>query len=355
MNTYMISSGYGGCSYVRILLPAWHNGFNTDISSPLSLRDDTETIKKSLANADVVVFHRPEIQEYHDLAKILKKDGKKVVMDNDDTFKIDYHPLAQFTPDAIEVNLKKRGKSIDDFMKIADLVTTTTETLAKEYRNISDNVVVLPNYIDPLDWDEPLRNNGEVIRIGMVGSVAFEYDYLHMKDVIRKLDKRADVQFVMFGLGDAKHRKDNPNVTKAFKDDYDFWDSIDIEHLPWCPIEEYPTKLNEMELDIMLIPRKENYFNRCKSNVKVLEAGMCEIPVIAQSFKDGPYEEFTHNENIILVKDNDKWLEEIERLMDDKKLRRKIGKNIHKYVLDEYNIENNAYKWQKAYDKLYEN
>ena len=355
MNTYMISSGYGGCSYVRILLPAWHNGFNTDISSPLSLRDDTETIKKSLANADVVVFHRPEIQEYHDLAKILKKDGKKVVMDNDDTFKIDYHPLAQFTPDAIEVNLKKRGKSIDDFMKIADLVTTTTETLAKEYRNISDNVVVLPNYIDPLDWDEPLRNNGEVIRIGMVGSVAFEYDYLHMKDVIRKLDKRADVQFVMFGLGDAKHRKDNPNVTKAFKDDYDFWDSIDIEHFPWCPIEEYPTKLNEMELDIMLIPRKENYFNRCKSNVKVLEAGMCEIPVIAQSFKDGPYEEFTHNENIILVKDNDKWLEEIERLMDDKKLRRKIGKNIHKYVLDEYNIENNAYKWQKAYDKLYEN
>ena len=43
----------------------------------------------------------------------------------------------------------------------------------------------------------------------------------------------------------------------------------------------------------MLIPRGENYFNRCKSNIKFLEASMCEIPVIAQSFttNDSPYDE----------------------------------------------------------------
>jgi glycosyltransferase involved in cell wall biosynthesis len=353
-NVFLINSGYDGCNYVRIYLPCVHNGYKTDKPSRSENRIEMDNIKQELVNADVVVFHRAEEQEYHDLAKILKANGKKIVMDNDDTFLLeDFHPLAQFQPDGTpHDNLKRRSDNIDEFMNLCDMVTTTTKTLAGEYRKQNDNVVILPNYVDPDDWDEPLRNEGKKVRIGLVGSVAMEYDYIHLKYVIRKLSERDDVEIVMFGLGDKEHRKNNPVVTKVFKDEYKFWDSIDKEHFPWVKNHLYPETLNEMRLDMMLIPRKDNYFNRCKSNLKFLEAGMCEIPVIAQSFDDGPYEEITEDTGV-LITDNSKWEEEIEKLIQDKELRRAIGKKAKEYVLKNYDINDNAHKWETAYSSLF--
>jgi len=352
---FMINSGYDGCSYVRIHQPCIHNGWNTDKPLLSEPRKDLQQIKAELLGSDVVVFHRAEEQSYFDLAKMLKADGKKIIMDNDDTFKLEgFHPLAQFTPDGkVQERLEKRDNTIKEFIKICDLVTTSTKTLAEEYREVNKNVVILPNCIDPSDWDEPKRNEGDKIRIGLVGSTAFQYDYLHLKDTIRELSKRDDIEICLFGLGDLQHRKDNPRISKVFQEEYDFWDSIKKEHFPWCPVHLYPSTLNDMKLDIMLIPRVDNYFNRCKSNLKFLEAAMCEIPVVAQSFEDGPYEEIEHYETGVKIRNNAKWKEEINRLIDDKKLRRQIGKNARKYVLKNYNIEDQAHKWQDAYSKLF--
>jgi len=80
---------------------------------------------------------------------------------------------------------------------------------------------------------------------------------------------------------------------------------------------------------------------------------MCEIPVIVQSFKNSPYEEITDGVDGILIHDNKDWMDKIELLIKDKELRLRIGKNAHKYVLDNYNIENNAYKWANAYKSLF--
>ena len=353
MMVYMLSSAYSGCSYIRIQLPAYENGFDTDKDSIQSPKKSVDEIRQTVMGADVVVFHRPEENTYHDLARILKKDGKKVVMDNDDTFKLCNHPLANLTPDAKDKDVERRAKEIDNFAEIADLVTTTTKTLADEYKEKNSNTIILPNCIDPFQWDEPLKNKSKKIRIGLVGSATFGYDYGHVEDVLEELSDREDVQLFMFGLGDKKHRKENPNVTKTFKKDYEFWDSLDIEHQPWCPIHEYPQKLNEARLDIMLIPRQDNYFNRCKSNIKFLEASMCETPIIAQSFKDGPYEEIIHKENGVLVKNNDKWMEEINYLIDNPDKRKQIGKNAMKYTLKNYNIEDNAHLWDDAYKSLF--
>ena len=268
----MINSGYDGCCYPRIYLPCIHNGFRTD-KLKNQPRMSPKDVRENLQWADVVVFHRAEEQTYHDLMKMLKRDGKKIVMDNDDTFRLeDFHPLANFNPDGTKIDsLARRENNINEFIAECDLVTTTTETLASEYRLLNDNVVILPNYIDPFDWDEPLRNEGDKVRIGIVGSAAIEYDYLHVKDVLRELSERNDVELVMFGLGDKKHREDNPIVTKVFKEEYDFWDSLNIKHIPWCPTYLYQQKLNEARLDLMIIPRKDNYFNRCKSNIKFLD------------------------------------------------------------------------------------
>jgi glycosyltransferase involved in cell wall biosynthesis len=356
MNVFMVHSGYDGCSYVRIFLPAVHNGFRMDKTSRTSERLDMEKIKENLAWADVVVFHRPEDETYLNLSRLLRRDGKKIVMDNDDTFRIeDYHPLADFSPDGFQQNIRKRNEAINTFIGFSDMVTTTTEFLAQEYRKLNSKVVVLPNYIDPMDWDEPLRNETGKVRIGMIGSVSIEYDYLHVKDLLRELSKREDVTIVLFGLGDAKHRADNPAVTRTFREEYDFWDSIKHEQVPWCKNYLYQEKLNEARLDMMLIPRRDNYFNRCKSNIKFLEASMLEIPCIAQGFSDNlsPYQGAADSRHMKIITDSSKWYGVIDEMIRNKKERMEVGKEAHEYVLKNYNIEEHYQEWQKAYEKLY--
>ena len=352
MRVYLLGSSYTGCNYLRIRLPAWTNGFLTDTPTLSGKRDDTKKITEEMMSSDVVVLHRPETPEYHKLAILAKQNGAKLVMDNDDTFLIDdNHPLANITPEAQTLMLKERQESIETFLEHCDLVTTTTETLAEEYRKINKNVVILPNCVNPDDWEEPVYNETNKVRIGMVNSAAFEYDFLHIRPLIKKLAKRNDVEFVLFGLGDARHRAENKNINKLFKAEYKFWDSVAKEHQPWVHIGDYMETLNNLRLDIMLIPRKDNYFNRCKSNVKFLESAMCGVPVIAQSFPDGPYEEITPDIGR-LVKGDD-WESTIEELINDKKLRRELGKNARDYVIKHYDISIHAHKWAEAYNKLF--
>ncbi len=357
MKIFTINSGYPGCNYVRTWLPTLHNGFHTDRKSIKELTDigeiDVDRIKKEIAWADIVVFHRPENDNYHRLADYIRAMGKKIVVDNDDTFKLDdYHPLANLDEGGYQMNLRKRNESVDSFVKHADMVTCSTEFLSREYKKLNDNVIVLPNCVDPDDWDEPLRNEGKKVRIGIIGSSSFVYDFEHVKDVIKGLNERDDVQLFLFGLGNKEHRKKNERVSKLFKEDYKFWDSLDnIEWEPWCKIHEYPTKLNEARLDFIIIPRKNNYFNRCKSNIKFLEAGMLEIPVIAESFDEAPYEEIEDGVTGILCK-QDEWEGKINEMIKYKEMRRKIGKNAKEYVLKNYNIADNSYKWVEAYKTL---
>jgi sugar/nucleoside kinase (ribokinase family) len=129
--------------------PAIHNGFMTDKRSVADLGSEVDLnhVREGLDWADVVVFHRPEKETYHDLAKMLKEKGKKIVADNDDTFRINaYHPLADFTPEGVRVELENRNESITRFMRdFADLVTCSTTTLKDEYLEFNKNTIVLPN------------------------------------------------------------------------------------------------------------------------------------------------------------------------------------------------------------------
>jgi len=132
--------------------------------------------------------------------------------------------------------------------------------------------------------------------------------------------------------------------------EYAFWDSLkNLEHLPWCEMKDYIDVLEQTRLDIMLIPREDNYFNRCKSNLKFLEAAMLEIPVVAQAMTDGPYQELDGSNGILATDD---WEEKVELLIQDKELRTAIGKNAKDYVLSKYDINNNAHLWREAYSKI---
>src|SRR5690606_31439953 len=44
-------------------------------------------------------------------------------------------------------------------------------------------------------------------------------------------------------------------------------------------IAQYPAKLASLDLDLAVVPLEMNQFNRCKSNLRLLELGACGVPV----------------------------------------------------------------------------
>lgn len=358
MRVYYISSGLQGCYVARCLMPLTANGWDGDQTS-ISLDSKTPE-NKSLAaqNADVVVFHRPDDPRKLELAKLLKQQGKKIVFDNDDTYREDsVVKLNEFLDNELyRVRFDEKNKVINEFIKMADLVTCSTECLAEEYREISpDNVVVLPNCIDPFYFEEPLRNEGDKVRIGVVGSIGVTDDLWEFEKIIPPLLNRDDIELVFFSLGE---KGINKMVDEIYDEEYKFLDKLqkanNVIWQPFVDMQDYYDTLNELRLDIMLIPRADNYFNRCKSNLKFLEASMFEIPVIAQGFKDGksPYQVNPEDaKHMIIVDDN--WQEAIEKLVKDKELRREMGRKAREYVINNYDIEKNAHKWEEAYQSMF--
>lgn len=350
-NVYFVGGVYMGCWYVRCLLPLIHNGWSGNYWGLEKKLKPIKVVEQEMMNADIIVFHRANTNWHHRVAMILKGMGKKIVFDNDDTFKLDnYHPFFNLDEKGFEQNKEKLNNVVDNFIRNADLITCSTEYLLKEYKELNPNVVVLPNCVEPDDWDTPLRNDGDKVRIGLVGSVAYAHDFEIIKDIIRDLSKDKRVQIVLFGL--AKKTPDNPKIAEIYEKEFAFWESIDIEFTPWTDMVDYFTVLNELRLDIMLIPRRENHFNKAKSNIKFLEAAMCEIPVIASSFKDAPYENDIDGTNGILIKKEEEWLPAINDLIENKEKRRELGRNARQYVLNNYNIKDNAWRWDKVYQEL---
>jgi len=212
-------------------------------------------------------------------------------------------------------------------------------------------VVCLGNYIDPINAHKSKENKTGKYRIGFVGSVSSNDDYAHIKGQIRTLAERGDITIVVFGV-----KRSDGSVLGAYENDLEFWESLpNVEWQPFVAINKYYYTLSRLALDLAIIPRKESYFNQCKSNVKFLECSLLGIPVIAQGFTDktSPYQQNPKDsEHMVIVEDNDIWYDEIVSLLENKNKRIDMARKAKEYVLTNYNIKDNAYKWRYALSKI---
>lgn len=356
MKVYYFANTYESCGYVRCLQPLQANGWDGDKISLYSPRPSPEKMMQGALAADIVVFHRPIQKEMYEAAVLLKEAGKKIVMDNDDTYRENSGvPVQMFGKDRekLDTAIGYINDQLRKFAELADMVTVTTEFLKKEYEMWNKNVVVLPNCVDPYDWDEPVKNDTGKTRILITGSVASNKDYENIIPLLEKLKGRKDVQLVLQALpADKPELKETREV---YKPELDFWKQYDVEWYPFMKLTDYLEFIPTLKIDIMLIPRHDNYFNRCKSNLKFLEASMCKMATVAQSFPSGdsPYEVDTEDtKNLILANTPEDWIEKVFHLLDNPKEIDILKEKSHEYVLNKYDINKCGHKWKDAYKTI---
>jgi len=347
MKILFLNGQYPFCYYYRGYLPAVYGG-NMAVEDFMrkDMKVSSEHLKAMSEKADVIVFQRPSDKKSLELATLLKKKGKKIIFENDDTYSA--IPLERLDNDAQRKVAEEMNQNLNEFLAISDGVIASTEVLAKEYALINPNVCVLKNTIDPLDEIPCKENTTGKFRVGLIGSVTTNDDYFHIKEDLRKLDERGDVTIVILGVKfqDGTH-------LPIMQEDYDFWASLkNIEWHTYCHVTEYFSNVAELALDVAIIPRKEHYFNQCKSNLKFLEMSLLKIPVIAQGFSDGtsPYQGI--DEEYMTVLTNNNWYNEIIKIKENSKEAKEKASKAYLWVLKNYSIKEYAKVWTEKINNL---
>jgi glycosyltransferase involved in cell wall biosynthesis len=360
--------------------------------------EDNDYLKKY----DVIFLHRVPQNNFKKSDLIidnLKKLGLKVIIDTDDYWQVDrshgmYNEFKRNnTPGIIISALKK-----------ADLVTTTSEILAKEIRQFQKNVAVIPNAIDPAEEQFiPKPTKSDMIRFGWLGGSTHQNDIEKLRDfaamqntipaktqiVLCGFDTRGTINVFNKATQQMESRPMKPEETSwfiyeclltnnylnlgndenylkylmTFNDDSSYNSLDKVYRRIWTKgISQYATGYNQF--DVSIVPLNDNIFNSYKSNLKVIEAGFHKKALIIQDY--GPYKTdlisaiepgggFNPKGNCLLVdvkKNHKQWFKYAKKLTENPELIKELGERLYETVKEKYNLDNVTEYRNEVYKNL---
>ncbi|QHG66296.1 glycosyltransferase [Pseudomonas putida] len=198
---------------------------------------------------------------------------------------------------------------------LCDRLVVSTEPLADALSSFHDDIRVVPNMLSASLWGElrSVRQTSARPRVGWAGGTSHRGDLELMLGVVQALADQVD--WVFFGMCP-------PMLQPYIKEFY-----------PNVPMVEYPQKLASLNLDLALAPLEQNLFNECKSNLRLLEYGVCGYPVICTDIKAyAGYLPCTR------VRDNttEQWLAAIRMHLADPQASYRQGDALREAVLRDY-------------------
>ncbi len=284
--------------------------------------------RSEVPSLDVVVFHRQFLPGAVAAIEHVNASGKVSVYDIDD----DYWNVPPTNP--LYERWRDPGllRGLEACVRAAQVVTTPSPVLAESLRGLNPVVRVLPNMLRGEDWPLPERRESERVVIGWGGSASHLPDLRMLAGAIEQvLASEPRAEFRTHGLREVP-----------------FAPGDRLRVLPGVPLEDYPSLV--ASFDVGLAPLEDTRFNRCKSDLKVLEYAAAGVAVAAS--KVAPYERAVRpGETGLLVGPSAKdWLKAVRRLVTDGSLRAGMGRAGRAWAETRF-IERDANigRWEKAY------
>jgi len=235
---------------------------------------------------------------------ICKQSGKKVIIDNDDWWHLALDHPSKVTYD--KAGLEHR---IRNSMYFADEVWTTQKYLADKIKKLNKNVVIIPNGLDPADpqW-QITREPSDEMRFGYVAGIS------HLPDLTQNNIDLSTVESYVADIG---------GYVEASRARY---------KLQTMPPNEYGAMYQAF--DVALAPLIPSEFNRCKSNLKMVEAGFAGCALIISDV--APYAQHLTDKNCVKVAHKGDWNKAIKELTIDKAF--DIAMQLHADMTTNFNI-----------------
>lgn len=221
-------------------------------------------------------------------------------------------------------------ESCHEFMQKMDGVTTTNKFLADYYENEHNikNVYVYPNAVIPEDYPQMECKPHKGVRLLWQGGASHAVDLHPLKDAIQHvMEKYPQVTLVMWGM-------EYKWITRGIPPER-------VEMVPWVDYHAYIPRRILMDADINLCPLTDNIFARSKSAIKWYESAMMGRPEATIAADVGPYKEIEDGVTGMLYdpRNMGQFVDKIGQLIENEELRRQMGENAKKWVL-----ENRDYK-----------
>lgn len=396
----VIPSDKSGCGYFRSVQPHkfiaenYSDKFEIDIRYEMPQDQPLETF---LSKYHILHIHK-QLDKECKIISLAQFLGLKVIVDVDD-----YWDLGNDHPMSLSAKQQNWKAPIIAHVQQADYVTTTTDIFKNTIKPFNKNVLVFPNAIDPTEEQFiPKPTYSDKLRFGIICGSSHEKDIEILRGMVASLpqDVIDQVQFVLCGFdtrgtvtminpmtNETKTREIQPQESVWYRYEQIMTNNYKItspQHTQFLhmfvPQAEYPNT-NESyrrcwtkdisqyathynNIDVLLVPLKENKFNAQKSQLKVIECGFFHKAIIAQNF--GPYQldlvpmiekggNINENGNALLVdsaKNHKLWAKYITRLVKDRSLVTKLQENLHNTVKDKYSLKTVCEQRVKEYLKM---
>ena len=214
-------------------------------------------------------------------------------------------------------------------LSCADRFVVSTEHLAEALGDFHSRIHVVNNRLDPGWWGAlppSGRRTSRKPRVGWAGGSSHTGDLELITDVVKALCDEVD--WVFFGMC--------PDRLRPFIKEFH----------PGVRIDLYPAALARLDLDLAVAPLEDNLFNACKSNLRLLEYGICGFPVVCS---DGP----SYRGDLPVTRVNNRfrdWVDAIRMHVHDLDAAAAVGDTLRErirrdWMLDDIGME----QWRKAW------
>ena len=180
-------------------------------------------------------------------------------------------------------------------LNLCDTVTCTNEYLAKKMRDVGANVKIIPNAVPKSMWSlprrKPLEEDLKVVNLTLtqcpqhavpehvnekgefVKRQVGDYDSAEWQEWIIKHVKDGDIQLTQMG---------GPSF---------LWTEIQdkVKNYPWVPPNRYASLMCRTAPDLVIAPMVPCELNRCRSDLRYVEAAICSAAFLGSDFPDSPY------------------------------------------------------------------
>lgn len=272
------------------------NGINCEVAKlpagPLARRN----LFKRAEEFDGVFLHKKRTNSFD--AFWLRRYARKVIYDFDDAVMYsDKHP---------DRPSRKRQKSFQRTVKLADMVIAGNSYLAEHARKFDRNVSVLPTGLDTHAYKTKAEpTNDAKLRLVWIGSKSTLGHLAELKPALEEIGSRFDNV-----------------VLRIICDDFFDLNNIELEKCLWSPEKEV---FDLATSDIGLAPLTDNRFTRGKCGFKILQYAAAKVPVVASPV--GVNAEYVcdgvtgfHAVNI------SQWVDKISELIENAELRKRMGR-----------------------------
>ena len=291
----------------------------------------------------IIIFYRcPWTKKVDEAISLAKSLNKKVLFDVDDLVidkkYTDLNPyvktLSLYEKSVYDDGVSRMGKTL----KLCEGAITTTEVLAKELKNYVPEVFINKNVASEemykfsqlaLKKKSKFTYHNDIIIGYFSGSTTHNSDIQMIIPVLKKIFKEfKNVKLLLLG------HLDLPEDLEEF--------SSKIIKKPFVDWQKLPGLISNV--DINIVPIKENIFNAAKSENKWVEASLVKVPTVASNF-GALGQSILHGKTGLLCNTLEDWYIELKTLILDKTLRKNLGINAFKFCKEKYNtiLTSNAF------------